>query len=303
MINTVSEINRRITEDPAAFIAECDRDYRSKIKAVAAYIKDNRHIKIVSVAGPSGAGKTTTAGILCKMLGDMGIETLVISLDDFYYSRDIVDVGKVDPESVEALDTLLLKSCVNELTEKGNTALPIYDFTKGLSVRNARRVQIPKDGIIIIEGLHGLNPLITESLPEGKLLKLYISAFTPFLNDCGEVLLTGRKLRFMRRSLRDKRFRNSDIVKTLRFWGGVVAAEDKYLTEFIQYADIHIHTMHAFEPSIYRDEFIDMAKSLDENTPFYEYVSLIAKGLEDFRSCSQSLVSSGSLIREFIGEG
>ncbi len=301
MINTVSEINRRLKDDPAAFIRECDGEYRSKIKAVASYIADNKRIKLISIAGPSGAGKTTTANILCKMLEEKGNSTFVISLDNFYFSRDIVDVGKVDPESVEALDVGLLQECIEELLTKGTAALPAYDFVRGVSVKNAERITIPEDGILILEGIHALNPVITDALPKDRLLKLYISAYTPFLNDSGEVLITGRKLRLMRRSLRDKRFRNSDIIRTLSFWSGVIKAEDKFLYGFIKYADFHIHTMHPFEPALYRDEFTDMAKNVNEDHPFYEYVRLICKGLEGFYPIGAELIPDDSLIREFIG--
>ncbi len=301
MINTVSEINYRLNTDPAAFIAECDKEYRSKIKAVAAYISDNRHIRLISIAGPSGAGKTTTANILCAMLEEIGIDTLVVSLDDFYYSRDIVDLGKVDPESVEALNTELLHDCVTELLEKGAARLPIYDFKSGTSHKNAKPTDLKEYGILILEGIHGLNPVITEALPKDRLLKLYISAYTPFENEKGEVVLTGRKLRLVRRSLRDRRFRNSDILRTLSFWGGVVEAEDRFLYGFIRYADFHIHTMHAFEPALYRDEFIEMVKALGKAHPFYEYVSLICLGLSVFTNLSPTLIPENSLIREFIG--
>lgn len=301
MINTVSEINCRLKTDPATFIAECDGEYRSKIKAVAAYISDNRHIRIISIAGPSGAGKTTTANILCEMLETMGIDTLVVSLDNFYYSRDIVDVGKVDPESVEALNTELLHDCATELLEKGTARLPVYDFKSGASHKDANPTNLKADGILILEGIHGLNPVITEALTKDRLLKLYISAYTPIKNDRDEVILTGRKLRLVRRSLRDRRFRNSDILRTLSFWGGVVEAEDKFLYGFIRFADFHIHTMHAFEPALYRDEFIAMIKELDKTHPFYEYVSLIAEGLKEFTHIDESLIPENSLIREFIG--
>ncbi len=301
MINTVSEINRRLKSDPKAFIKECDKEYRSKIKAVASYICDNKRIRLVNIAGPSGAGKTTTANILCQMLADMGAETYVISLDDFYYSRDIVDLGKVDPESVEALDIKLLHDCVLGLLENGVAALPTYDFVRGVSEKAAREITLSKNSVIILEGIHALNPVITDILPKDKLLKLYISAYTPFVNDDGEILITGRKLRLVRRSLRDKRFRNSNILRTLSFWSGVVEAEDKFLYGFIKYADFHIHTMHAFEPSLYRDEFLDMVNTVDKNHPFYEYIRLICKGLENFVSVGPDLVPQGSLIREFIG--
>ncbi len=301
MINTVSEINRRLKTDPVAFIKECDGEYRSKIKAVATYIADNRNIRLISIAGPSGAGKTTTANILCEILEDMGIDTLVVSLDNFYYSCDIEDEGKVDPESVEALNTELLRNCVEELLEKGTAKLPVYDFKSGKSHKNSNQTELKDDGILILEGIHGLNPVITGAMPKDRLLKLYISAYIPFVNDKGEVVLTGRKLRLIRRSLRDKRFRNSDIIRTLSFWGGVVAAEDKFLYGFIKYADYHIHTMHGFEPALYRDEFIDMAKDIDKNNPFYEYIRLICKGLENFVLVDKSLIPINSLIREFIG--
>ena len=123
-----------------------------------------------------------------------------------------------------------------------------------------------------------------------------------FVDETENVVITGRKLRLIRRALRDKRFRGSDINRTLSFWDGVIKAEDKFLYGFIKYANFHIHTMHAFEPALYRNEFIEMTKEVSEDHPFYDYLKQICKGLEEFTTISSEFIPQNSLIREFIGQ-
>ena len=176
MINSVGEINKAVL-NPMEIIIEAEANYRAEIYTAAQRIADNDAIKIVALAGPSGSGKTTTAHILCKRLEELGESTTVVSLDDFYLPLDklpILENGKRDTESVNSLNKELLKKCFNEIITTGRSYLPRYDFSKSESIENDRLVDIRNHGIIIAEGLHALNPVITDLVPKENIFKLNI---------------------------------------------------------------------------------------------------------------------------------
>ena len=304
MINSVGEINKA-AESPMELIIEAEANYRAEIYTVAQKIADNDDIKIVALAGPSGSGKTTTAHILCKRLEELGETTTVVSLDDFYLPQEklpILPDGKRDYESVNTLDKELLKKCFNEIIATGRTYLPRYDFAKGDRVIKDRFVDIRNHGIIIAEGLHALNPVITDLVPRKNIFKAYISVNCSIEDNFGEQLLSSRQIRLARRALRDRVERGTDINKTLSFWNGVVEGERKYLYCFKSTADALIKTLHVYEPCIYRDEFLKLKEEVRENTVCYDYFMRTAAALEKFTAFDSNLIPENSLIREFIGK-
>lgn len=286
-------------------IIEAEANYRAEIYTVAQKIADNDDIKIVALAGPSGSGKTTTAHILCKRLEELGEITTVVSLDDFYLPQEklpILPDGKRDYESVNTLDKELLKKCFNEIITTGRTYLPRYDFTKGDRVIKDRYVDIRNHGIIIAEGLHALNPVITDLVPRKNIFKAYISVNCSIEDNFGEQLLSSRQIRLARRALRDRVERGTDINKTLSFWNGVVEGERKYLYCFKSTADALIKTLHVYEPCVYRNEFLKLKAEVKEDTVCYDYFMRTAAALEKFTAFDGNLIPENSLIREFIGK-
>ena len=286
-------------------IIEAEANYRAEIYTVAQKIADNDDIKIVALAGPSGSGKTTTAHILCKRLEELGETTTVVSLDDFYLPQEklpILPDGKRDYESVNTLDKELLKKCFNEIITTGRTHLPRYDFTKGDRVIKDRYVDIRNHGIIIAEGLHALNPVITDLVPRKNIFKAYISVNCSIEDNFGEQLLSSRQIRLARRALRDRVERGTDINKTLSFWNGVVEGERKYLYCFKSTADALIKTLHVYEPCVYRNEFLKLKAEVKEDTVCYDYFMRTAAALEKFAAFDGNLIPENSLIREFIGK-
>jgi len=302
MINSVGEINSA-AKNPMNLIIEAEANYLSEVYTVARRIADNDDIKIVALAGPSASGKTTTAHILCKRLEELGETTTVVSLDDFYLPHDklpILPDGKRDTESVDSLDKELMKKCFNEIIATGRTYLPHYDFAKGESNPNSRLVDIRNHGIIIAEGLHALNPVITDLVPRKNIFKAYISVNCSIEDNFGEQLLSSRQIRLARRALRDRVTRGTDINKTLSFWNAVVEGERKYLYCFKNTADAHIKTLHVYEPCIYRDDFLKLKDEIRPDCVCYDYFMRTANALEKFSSMSSELVPKNSLIREFI---
>ncbi len=305
MINTVGEINNAALK-PEELIKFAEEQYLSEIYKVAQRIADNDDIKIVSLAGPSGSGKTTTAHILCDRLAELGEKTMVVSLDDFYLPYDklpILENGKRDIESVAALDTELIQKCFGEIISTGKTYLPKYDFKTKASIPNHRLADVGHRGIIIAEGLHALNPVITDLAPHENIFKMYISVNCSIGDNFGEQLLSSRQIRLARRALRDRVFRGTPLEETLSLWNGVVDGERKYLYCFKNTADVLVKTLHIYEPCVYRDEILELSKGLKKGTVCYEYFMRTANALQKFSSIDRSLVPDNSLIREFIGNG
>ncbi len=303
MINTVGLINEQ-AKNPEEFILNAEKEYLNEIYSVAKRIADDDRIKIVSLAGPSGSGKTTTAHILCKMLEELGEKTAVVSLDNFFLSYEdlpILENGNRDTESVASLDTVMLKKCFNEIILSGKTVLPEYDFPNSKSLPFSKPIDISSRGIIIAEGLHALNPVITDLVPRENIFKIYISVNCSIEDNFGEQLLSSRQIRLVRRSLRDRIFRGTDILTTLSMWNGVVEGERKYLYCFKNTADVKIKTLHIYEPCVYRNDFLELRKDIVEGCVCYEYFMRTAAAIEKFESINKDLVPSSSLIREFIG--
>ena len=304
MINTLFEINENVNGNLQDFILREEQKYHSEIKETAEKIAQNPQIKIVLLAGPSGSGKTTTAHLLCDYLKGFGRLSQVVSLDDFYLSAKdapLLPDGRKDTESVNALDVPLLKKCMKELISNGKTVMPIFDFTKSARSRQSREVDITDGSIVVVEGLHALNPQISENVNSDNILKIYISVSEGIYDEKGEKILSSRQIRLMRRALRDEVFRNSDIKRTLCFWTGVVEAEEKYLYAYKPLADVTLATLHAYEVGVYRNRFLEMAEQVDKTCENYDYFMKTVKGAEGFVPVSKSAVPDNSLINEFIG--
>lgn len=306
MKNTLRTINDYALSDPSELVLRAERHYRNEIYTVADRIAKNDDLKIVSIAGPSASGKTTTAHILCDRLKELGETTEVVSLDDFYLPTEKLPVladGTKDIESVNALDIGLLKKCLNDIILTGKTYLPRYDFAAKKRILNDRKIDISHRGIVIAEGLHALNPVITDLVPEKNIFKAYISVNRCITDDNGEQILSSRQIRFVRRTLRDRIFRGSSINDTLSLWSGVVEGEKKYLYCFKEQADVQIKTLHIYEPCLYRDSFLSLQSEIDKNSVSYDYFMKTVDALKLFAPLDKVLIPQDSLIREFIGNG
>ena len=287
-------------------IETAEKEYIEDVYSAAKQIADNDDIKIVSLAGPSASGKTTSAHILRDRLTELGETTIIVSLDDFYLPSErlpLLENGKRDIESVNSLDKELIKQCLNEIIESGKTMLPRFDFMTKTSHKAIKSVDIGERGIVIVEGLHALNPVITDLVPKKNIFKIYVSVNRGIYDQNGTQLLSSRQIRLMRRSLRDEAFRNTDINNTLTLWEDVVAGERKYLYCFKETADFNLHTLHSYEPSLYRNKFLNLLPKVDANHKAYEYFLKTVNGVQKFNTISEELVPKNSLIREFIGNG
>ena len=305
MINTLELINEQAKNNTAEFIRMCNEEYQNRIQSIAKTIADNDDIKIVAIAGPSGSGKTTTAHLLCEQLHKLDEKTAVVSLDDFYFPHEqlpILPDGTRDIESVNSLDTGLIKKCFEDVIKSGKTTLPLYDFKTRSRNDNATPIDIGDRGILIVEGLHAMNPAIADLVERKNIFKIYISVNTPVEFENGEQLLSSRQIRLIRRILRDDRFRGASPDDTLKLWNNVIDGESKYLYCFKGTADVRLITLHPYELCVYRERFCKMRHDVNRNTPCYDYFIRTVNALERFVNIDSSLVPQDALIREFIGK-
>ncbi|MBQ4104723.1 MAG: hypothetical protein IJC90_09720 [Clostridia bacterium] len=304
MTNILQRINSSLKTNAKGFVETCENAYRQQIDRLVEAILSDEDNRILMIAGPSSSGKTTTAHILKETLEKKGKKTQVISLDNFFKSlcdRDILPDGSLDFESVNALNIDEITRSFNELITKGESLLPEFDFLNAKSIPNKIKLDISNGGLLIVEGIHALNPEITKHLPPQNLFKIYVSVTRPIVDENGKTILTGRKLRLIRRTIRDFKFRNKTINETLGLWSGVVEAENKHIRSFKKYADFCVTTLHSFEPALYKKRFLEMIKTVTDDTPNSDYARMAAKGLEKFTEIDENLIPETSLIKEFIG--
>lgn len=302
--NYLEYINRLAQEEPAQLIAQSEARFDRILEDIAARVLQAHGREIVMLAGPSASGKTTTANKLAAKFGALGMQTHVLSLDDFYLDRDKIpgfENGTPDYETVYALDLPLLAVSLNRLLSGQPTQLPAFDFTVGKRVDAARTVTLGESDAILVEGLHALNPVITDKLPKENLLKLYISVSSRIYNEKGKIVLNKRNLRFIRRMTRDYQFRASSVENTYALWENVRLGEDKYLFPYKDCADIKINSVHLSAPCVFRDIVLEMLEQATLTGAIQKDAEKLKRALLQFEPVSPALVPKDSLLREFLG--
>ncbi len=300
----IFEINKKAKENAKEFVSEAEKRYVGFTSEIADKIAENDNIRIVLLAGPSGSGKTTTANLLADEIRARGLSSIVISLDDFYRSPSEPDYpklpnGECDFETVDALNLADIEETLSRVADGKDFSVPKYDFKLERRTEVKRYPKI-SHGCVIIEGLHALNPKIFEHLPREKVLRIFISVSTNVYKGF-ERVLSGRKVRFVRRMVRDSIYRGADAERTLLMWENVLFGEDKYLYPYRKYADIDFNTFHSFELCVmkkYVEQLItpDLAERDD-------YAGEVLSAIKEIVSIDEELVPQTSLIREFINEG
>ena len=232
---------------------------------------------LLMVTGPSSSGKTTAAGLLAKYLAQDGYNCTVISLDNYYYnieelSRIQIEKGLVpkgstefDFETIEAIDVPYFRQQMKAYTEGKSIALPKFDFTIGQRVNSGKLLESTKKDMIIIEGIHAFNPILTEGLHFNTSLKLYICPFDSYVSEYeGKAhLIEPHQIRFMRRAIRDSVNRASPIGKTMDMWGGVRRGEKNYMEPMIKYTDLFFNSSHEYEIAYLKKKIMGLVDAAD----------------------------------------
>ncbi len=294
---SIDDINHLVKTAPEALVSLAERDYAAQLRE--AVLRFDGH-RVLCLAGPSGSGKTTTALKLAEMLTAEGRPTQVLSMDDFYKNRaEMVPVeGKLNFEIIDALEVGILQKKIKELLETGHTRLPKYDFLTGTRADDSTPVALPKDGCIIIEGIHGLHREVSACFEENLLFRVYISPHSGFQNENG-IGVDKRQVRLTRRMIRDSHHRDSTPLETLKMWEEVCRAEDLYVRPMARFADFRINSVHLYEPGIFRNEMMELLDQIPSDSKYYQMTENLKYSLAQFAPLDRSFLPKDSLLREF----
>ncbi len=303
-INNTIEYIIESAKNPEDFIAECESRYGNKLRQIAEDVAGTGKNEIIMIAGPSSAGKTTTAKKLREYLKELGIDSHTVSLDDYYLNNcdaPRFPDGTPDFETVEALDIAFFEETMNTLVNTGSAFLPEFDFLTGRRKAELKEVVLGENDVIIVEGLHALNPVITDVLPADRLLKIYINVSSRIYDEKNNIILNKRNMRFIRRMVRDYKFRGNSVEQTHKLWLSVQYGEDMYLFPYKGNADVMINTIHLYETCVLKNTAIKLLSEIDKKSEFYKQSQRLIKSLEKFPEIDDSMVPDDSLLREFIG--
>ena len=293
----VKHINKKIANDIEKFVLDTDSRYRGQLFSLVNKILAKNNVKIVLLAGPSCAGKTTTAKLIKQILELKGRSVDVISMDDFFIDLDKrkpLPNGKPDFDSPEVVDYPLMKECFSKFFSGQDTYFPEYDFKESKSKPNSKLYKYRKNSIIIFEGIHVLNPRLLFNLGTKDYFRIYVSPLRSFKK--GNQTLTSKNLRLLRRAVRDIKRRNTSVQKTIDMWPEVVDVEEKYIEPFRTKVDYYIDTTQDYELGVYNGEiqqFVKEGKVTAQEIPFIDIV-----GNVDI--VPKSLIPDTSLMWEFV---
>ena len=233
----------------------------------------------------------------------MGREAKHIALDDFLLGFGYMPLnedGTFDMESIAGLDTALANETFRLLLTEGKADFPTFDFPNQRRGEKWNRVELGKNGIVMIEGIHSLNPLLTENLPEEGILKMFIEPRSSYEKE-GETVLSAEEVRLMRRMTRDELFRGWETEKTFAQWKSVLAGEKIYIEPYIDSAEIKVDSSMDFEPAVFVDILSEMLSKIREDSPFYGMAKDFSEKLSCFNKISPDFLPKDSLLREFVG--
>jgi len=288
------------------FIQVAESLHNKKISRIADCIYDQRDsVRAVFIAGPSSSGKTTFTKKLGIQLRVLGFNPILISLDDYYLNRDEIppdDEGRPDLEALRALDIARLNSDLNRLFEGEEVELPRFNFKSGMREPAGTLLQLKENSIVIMEGIHGLNPDLTPEIADKQKFKIYISALTQLnLDDHNRISTTDNRI--IRRIVRDHQFRGVSASQTLDMWPSVHHGEKNYIFPYQNNADAAFNSALDYELAVLKPYAEPLLKTVKPNDPSYTQAIRLQTFIEHFYPIPSFLVPGRSLLREFIGGG
>ena len=303
-VTTIGELNAACAAGYANDLINVSEALQEKmISRLADQIAENPKYKVILIAGPSSSGKTTTSKRLSVQLMACGKRPVPISLDDYFVDREktpLDENGNYDYESVYAMNIPLFTDQMNALIKGESVELPRYNFQTGKSEMSGNVVNPTPETIFILEGIHALNPALTENIPAENKFKIYASALTTILLDNHNYIPTTDN-RLLRRIVRDYKYRGCSARDTISRWPSVRAGEEKWIFPFQEEADVMINTAMLFEFGVLREQALPLLEEVPETAPEYTEAIRLRKFLSYLNPISIQALPPTSLLREFLG--
>ncbi len=302
-ISTVGEFNAAVQEGHANIIINVSEALQEKKIGQIADLIAERRPRLVLIAGPSSSGKTTTCKRLSVQLLTSGIRPVPISLDDYFVNREETpkdENGEYDFESIHALNISLINEQFNALFRGEEVELPRYDFPAGRSVKSGKRLSLKPNDILVVEGIHALNPELTAQIPDEQKFRIYASALTTILLDSHNYIPTTDN-RLLRRIIRDYKYRGCSAQDTIHRWPSVRAGENKWIFPYQEHADVMFNTAMIYELAVIRSQADSVLEMVPENCPEYAEAYRLRKFLRYIQPVNIQSLPPTSLLREFLG--
>lgn len=306
-VPTIGAVNARaLAGDAGGMIKIAEAFHERKFAEVADAIQEahrTRGVRMVLISGPSSSGKTTSAKRLGLQLGVLGLCPVMISLDDYFVEREKTprdENGQYDYEALEAIDLELFNDHLHRLLQGQSVDIPRYDFITGRRTQHDTPLTLDERSILIIEGIHGLNPRLTPSVPDAVKFKIYISCFTSVaMDNLSRIATTDNRL--LRRLTRDYRQRGADALQTLSRWASVRRGEERHIFPYQENADVMLNSSLFYEISVLRPFAEKILREVPDTVPEYDEARRMLKFLDNFIPIPPDEIPPTSILREFIG--
>ena len=303
-LRTIGDLNKAITNGLSSKLIQISEALQEKkIARIADEIAQRKGIKIVLIAGPSSSGKTTTCKRLSVQLAVNGLRPIGISLDDYFLDRELTprdENGDYDFEHLHSLNIPLLNEQMNALLQGEEVELPRYNFQKGKSEWSGKKLKLEGNEILVIEGIHALNPELTSEIPENQIYRVYASALTTILLDNHNYVPTTDN-RLLRRIIRDHKYRGVTAQETIRRWASVRRGENRWIFPFQENADAMFNTAMLFELAVIKRQAEPLLEQVTENCEEYAEAYRLLKFLRYIKPIPEDQIPPTSLLREFLG--
>ena len=303
-IRTVGDFNQAVDAGFTTDIINISEALQEKkIAKIAEDIANRKGVKLVLLAGPSSSGKTTSCKRLSIQLAVNGLKPLQISLDDYFVDREKTPKdanGEYDYESIYALDLQLINDQFNALFRGEEVELPKYDFQTGKSKKSGKKLKMNDNNVLVVEGIHALNPELTSQIPNEQIFRVYASALTTILLDNHNYIPTTDN-RLLRRIIRDYKYRGVSAQETIHRWPSVRAGENKWIFPFQENADAMLNTAMLYELAVIKTQAEPLLQQVPENCEEYAEAYRLLKFLKYFKGIPYNNLPPTSLLREFLG--
>lgn len=303
-ISTIGDLNKAVEEGKSNGLIQLSEALQEKkIAQIADEIAKRKNVKMVLIAGPSSSGKTTTCKRLSVQLAVNGIHPIGISLDDYFVNREQTprdETGDYDYEHLHALNIPLLNEQMNALFRGEEVELPRYNFQMGRSEKSGRRLRLQGNEVLVLEGIHALNPELTASIPNDQIFRVYASALTTILLDTHNYIPTTDN-RLLRRIVRDYKYRGVSACDTIRRWPSVRRGENRWIFPYQENADAMFNSAMLFELAVLKNQALPLLEQVPENCEEYAEAYRLMKFLRYIHTIKEDQIPPTSLLREFLG--